>query len=308
LKIMKYRIVLALLLCFLAVRARADLPARFAAALAGGDVADSTRLVSILNGAPGFHVVFIDVPDAAPGKVLRFFADNKAELERLGVRRVTKIASRFAAPFTDNADDVHAKLVQIHARGGNVPLFVIGNPATGPDALLALLRHPELLTRGVVAKLVMLQPAFGSPLVNLVDQLPSPMSDLVRAIFRKQTTKFTIANAREVFRQALAGVSGEVRTLLNERVHFVRSAAAHAHAPLIPTFEYLSRFGPNDGVTFTKDQALPGVGHDLGTLEADHWDLCVNSRIFSRPRRRHFRAAFTRAVLAEVLLGPASRP
>ena len=60
----------------------------------------------------------------------------------------------------------------------------------------------------------------------------------------------------------------------------------------------LTYYGPNDGLVVLEDQSLPGLGTDLGPLEAGHADL--TRTFFSTKAKRRVRKALVRSILMAV--------
>jgi hypothetical protein len=155
---------------------------------------------------------------------------------------------------------------------------VVGNPNTSIDALVSVLRHPDLLTSGVVQRLILFQPAFGAPALD-------PIAGVARRLHLSFLSKHTTAGTRGAVDQALASFPDALRPLLDRTVGYVRAGADDAHKTLM--FRLMGKLlphGENDGVSYTAEQQLAGVGHDLAVDHTvDHWGFVMSAPFARAP-------------------------
>jgi hypothetical protein len=205
------------------------------------------------------HIVFVTFSDFLTW--LRPFEDNaKAILKYSPATKVSFLPARFFHSYELNAQTLYRGFIQKFNEGGRRPLIIIGNPQSGPDSLYTVLRNPDLIKLKVVSKLVLIAPAFGSPLA--LSHMP-------------MMSKFKVSVARKLFKEALREFPAAETSRLNQSVFYVRAASVQSQVtPFLKIpFTVLKSGGPNDGVTYTRDQKLPYLGIDLGVVDADHWDL-----------------------------------
>jgi len=181
---------------------------------------------------------------------------------------------------------------------------VIGNPQTGPDSLYTVIKFPHLITEGKIAKLVLLQPAFGSPIADRVQSMENgKLFSFAKKHFGDDLSKFLTAPVLTMFSEGLAGLTQPERFSLSERLYYVRTASSllPLNAIFLVPYQMLRAQCETDGITCTADQRLPGIGTDLTdreTISADHWDLFAASPKADTPPS--YRKAFTRALLRTV--------
>jgi len=214
------------------------------------------------------QVVFVGLNNSY-FRPVQFFSDNKKALvQDMGfpANRVAEVDTGFTTPFATNADSLYKELLQLYQAKGKVPIVAIGNPTTSVDLLLTVLKHPDLLEKGIIDKMVLVQPAFGTPLANL----PWPLNHL------PVVQKNSVPAVRAQIDEALAKFPQALRSKLDDTVNYVRAGTTPGHInPLffIPAL-LLKAKGPNDGISLENDQRIPGVGRDLEVWDnTDHWDL-----------------------------------
>jgi hypothetical protein len=179
--------------------------------------------------------------------------------------------------------------------------LLIGAPQTSGEILFALLSEPSLVEEGVVGKVLAVQAAFGSPLVDLVATGDDAVGTFVARMFGGLRAKFSASEVRPRFERLVrearsqAGLGDADPALWPDVVYVVRSrtpSVAATALPFLPTYLLLRPRGANDAVTMTDAQRLPGLGTDLGVVEADHWDLFASTPFANAPPR--VRRAFAR--------------
>jgi hypothetical protein len=300
------RSILVASLFIVPVAARADLESRFLGELTTPSVSSEQALAAALQSR---QVVFVKSRDEI-FKAHRSFEDNANGLAWLG--HVAEFAEDgFFLSYEDNAPDLAAQFREIAARTGK-KLFLIGNPQTGPDLLYTVIADPSLLP--LIDQMVLLTPAFGTPLVDRADNGDPGLLPFIQKYFGKNLKKFRIDETLAAFDQVLAPLSKRQKQAIASRTHYVRGETGPADrgnqldpegvTPFLALPYRELRSEPTDAITFTKDQKLAALGgDDLGVLPIDHWDLWAAEPFSNSPARN--RAAFTRAILMELLkVGP----
>jgi hypothetical protein len=248
-------------------------------------------------------VVYVELDDAifAP---FRQYADEESTLAQIGVS-VERAQTHFFASYEDNIARLDGELRAIHEAHGQKPLVVVGQPQTSPDALATVLARPSLLTDGIVGDLVLVQPAYGSILVDMAEEHVENHASLdafVHQIFGPELEKFSRAKALARFQTALAALTPAERALLDERTFTVASytpSLLRTNPALAAGYLALRSQGMNDGITLTEHQRLAGMGHDLGIIPADHWDIFAALPVAASPSST--RHAFTRVLFERIL-------
>ena len=249
-----------------------------------------------------YHVVFVGFSDFLTW--LRGFKDNIETLRSdLHVERISQVSSRFFGSYDSNSELLDSEFRRVYLEGGRRPLIIIGNPQSGPFSLYALLGHSSLLNEGIVAKLILLTPAFGSPLADLAESCSStgiPLCEFITSFFGNQVAKFETARTRVLFEKAISALDPHDRNFLDESLYYVRGSSAPIRVTpfLALPYSILHPDGETDGISYTRNQKLSAIGNDLGVVPADHWDLFASMPAAnSLPS---YRKAFTRALLREV--------
>jgi hypothetical protein len=226
-----------------------------------------------VGGLGARHLVLAEVYGLA-GSLLRPLEAFGRALERgAGVPRdaISTLKTGFSRPFTENAESLVRELRGLRKDAGK-PLIVVGNPTTSVDLLLAVLRHPDLLQDGVVDRMVLMQPAFGTRLLTGAARvLP------IGAIGKNDPVR-----VHKLFRRALDDFPRALRPLLDRAVGYLRASAkgADLNPLLVPSAWAIG--GDNDGVSRIEEQRLPGVGHDLVVrYDVDHWDATARRALSS---------------------------
>jgi len=254
----------------------------------------------LISRLAGYHVVFLGFSDFLTW--LRGFRDNAETLRKdLRVSSVSFVNGLFFGTYEDNARTLAREFLRVYEAGGRKPLIVIGNPQSGPYGLYAVLKKPALLS--MVAKLILLTPAFGSPLADSATSCDSRGFLPCRWLgdfFGGQVMKFRTKSTRDLFVENIRSLSPVDHEQLNAKLYYVRGASSllRINPLLAPSYAMLRPYGPTDGVSFTRDQKLAGIGTDLGVVPVNHWDLFASMPPANSPAS--FRKTFTRALLKEV--------
>lgn len=247
--------------------------------------------------ARALHFLFVGgfLNETIPG----YFGDNLPVVrDELGASASTLFPPS-GGDLERDAELIHAEVLRLSDEHQK-PIAIIGHSKGGAAAVLAVLRDPSLVRSGRVEHVVSIQGALkGSPVADaLVQSLPIP---LLHAAFKGLDT-LTRGRAEAAFRRVQ--VPADLAGWCARRVHFVRSmeTTGQVSAELGLTHAFLSRHGSgrNDGLLLEEDQALPGVGHDLGVLRGDHAAFTIASPLSNGTTQS--RRAFTRALLEELFV------
>ncbi len=111
-----------------------------------------------------FHVVFVRFSNFLTELI--GFQDNAKALQKIGARNISFVDSLFFGSYEANSNLLKNELSSLYERGGRRPLIIIGNPQSGPYSLYAVLQNSFLVKQGIISKIVLVTPAFGSPLAD----------------------------------------------------------------------------------------------------------------------------------------------
>jgi hypothetical protein len=208
------------------------------------------------------HVVFLSL------KFLPMFGGQKMALRTLGFAddRVSEIFEDFSiAPSPQSIERIYAGLRKCSE--ARVPLILIVNPAVAAKLLFSIFEHLDLLE--VIEKIVLIQP-----------------------VLRESSEKIRLAIKR---------LAPTYSRKLDSCLYYVRSEQSSADAQLLFKFliRRLSKYGPNDGISLTKDQKLDDFGHDLGVRKGGHGDLFDIWPLAAR-NRKQIQAAFMEEILQKI--------
>ena len=217
--------------------------------------------------------------------------------DELGVRASTVFPASHES-VTEDADKL-AEEVTAKFEAPHEPVVLVGHSKGGSDALLAVMRHPELVLSGKVDRVVSIQGAIGG----------SPVAEELERIdpdgYLPGLASISTTGSREVFRDQLAALRRDLPPgdfeRLSSRIFYVRGAVSRSSLSmeLRPTHRLLDRYSPNDGLVVASDQKLDGIGTDLGVVDADHAALTVAGLLSSSTT--DYRRGFMRALAGDVL-------
>lgn len=249
-----------------------------------------------------------------------YFAQNAKELRAHGIprRSIHFLYPSSGRTVEENRDSVRDEFLRIAAEGPG-RLVVIAHSRGACDALAFALHDPEFVRDRVEALFLVQGPFGGTGLADYVLGEGEPMDrrmppghrvlayllgSLEKSLLERGQhgglAGLTREASRAYWRQTLEE-QAEAIPVVGPKVFFVESRARPSRLRLFhrATAWYLhTYYGPNDGVVALGDQALPGLGMRLGTLEAGHADLTRKS-LATRAGRRS-RQALIRCILMVV--------
>ena len=234
--------------------------------------------------------------------VTDYFEDNAEVLKKdFGIHSFI-LEQKSQQSIETNADLIYFKILELYEKNNKKPIILIGHSKGGAEALFTALQDYDLLLKGIVEKVVIIQGAvLGSPVAtyfttDFLGKLTSPLKGLtslneqvMNAKFQERTSKLKMALSPFKF------------NLVSQKIYYVRSYKNRSDvSPILYfTHRYLEKTGgKNDGLLLLKDQYLEQIGVDLCVLYADHADLTVTSPLSTMPREARY--AFTRALMSEI--------
>ena len=215
-----------------------------------------------------------------------------------------------------NADFLNLRLREMYARQEvKRPFSIRGHSKGGTEALLMVLRHPDLMLDGIVDRVLLEQCAIrGSSLAE-----PRSLSFLTPFSYfyiKNGLESVTISGARknlddafQVFDERLsARFPGKGKDFVDRKREEISSKIRYIRSYQNPKeFSLATRIvqwacnrtldvkaGPSDGLLLLKDQKDDRIGRDLGILKHDHVGLSVSlvSKTTQDERRALARAVF----------------
>ncbi len=203
----------------------------------------------------------------------------------------------------------YEKLMAFYKAGGNKPLVIFAHSKGASEAIMTLTLYPQLLTYGIVDRLVSVQGSIGgSPLSDLYAQYVKPLIYAYGSVIGAIIIDFIDNGAGSMRRDeaqlaltmAISKLNQTQYNLLARRIFYVRSqqVGAKLHRIFKITGKVLAMYGANDGAILTADMYRPDFGYDLGVFDSDHSDFV--SGIRHSNQTREFKYAFTRAVFREI--------
>ena len=275
------------------------------------DAAEAKRLdipPEVERRARSFRYVFVG--GLRNEKIRGYFAQNIAELTRHGVSRkqVHLINPSSRRSEANNANEVVERFVEI-ANAGPERLVVIAHSRGACDALRFALTNPDFVADRVEALFLIQGPFGGTEAAAHAVGGGTPMdrampwrARIVAHLAGKVVRCFTSKPGRAVMAELAPGPTLARWDLLlaehpdafakvGPRTYYVRSEVEprRLHFARKAIAWYLKTYqGPNDGVVAVTDQAVPGLGTVLATVEAGHADLTQRfpaSRASKRLRR-----------------------
>jgi len=224
-----------------------------------------------------------------------------------------------AEAVEDNSEVIYEQLMRAYSHIGK-PMIVMAHSKGGAEMLHTVLRHPELILRGYVDRVILVQAAIGgSPIITNTEDR-GILYQAISWFVQRGIKSLEVNHSRRSFDLDFAlyqerlnlllerdqggqGDSSALHQEVSSRIFYVRSHQLREHLSWgIRTVNQvcgvkLHDDGKNDGLLMLKHQKHPGIGVDLGVLRSDHIGLTVDyySNISSAEKK-----AFTRALLAHV--------
>jgi pimeloyl-ACP methyl ester carboxylesterase len=273
---------------------------------------------SVARRARGFRYVFVGgfQNERMPG----YFSQNAKELRAHGVprRSIHFLFPGSQATVEENRAAVRDEFLRI-AGAGPEPLVVIAHSRGACDALAFALHDPRFVGDRVAALFLVQAPFGGTGLADYalgeghpMDRRMPPGHRLFATLLGRVEkalrergwhgglTGLTRDASRAYWRRTLQEHAGAI-PVVGPKVYYIGSRTRPARLRFLQRSAawYLrTYYGPNDGVVALDDQALPGLGTRLVTLDAGHPDL---TRRFPAARAgRRARQALTRSILMAV--------
>ena len=279
-----------------------------------------------LERAKGYRFVFVGGfrNERMPG----YFSQNMGELRALGIARdrIETISPSSSKIWEENAKAVRAEFEQVAAKGPE-RLVIVGHSRGACDALAFALENPEFVRDRVEAIYLIQGPFGGSGVAEYVLGRGTPTDR--RMWFGQRFMANLMSRAARITagRSGLGALEGMTREVsrafwqdairrhadalatVGPRVYFIRSQIHPSQQRIFRrTIAWYQKLylGPGDGMVELVDQALPGIGKILGTLEAGHADLTHRFPASGAPAQ--FRRALTRSLLMALGERPSGDP
>lgn len=264
----------------------------------------------------GTHVLFVaGIMNELASLISSYYRDNMESAQALGAT-VSYFGPASQNAIPENADILYKKIISLSYQTQK-KLIVVGHSKGGAELFYAILKHPDLFSRDIVDKVILIQPALGgSPLaasacgwcIDLLSTITKP--NLEALTIEKSKNNFDIAFG--FFNNALKKISRSdnpedmnlLKSAISNRIFYVRSEQEYNNLSFGVKIvlgicrNNLNEHGKNDGLLLVDAQMDPRIGIDLGILKADHIGLTVST--VSNITRKD-RQAFTRALFHHVL-------
>jgi hypothetical protein len=187
--------------------------------------------------------------------------------------------------LVENADLLYEKICSQATFQGK-KLILLGHSKGGVEALYAILKYPQLVTEGIVDRVVLIQsPVQGSRFLEqnqntfLVQLGKKLISKPLNALMPDQSQLF-LKNLLE----NLDSLSlDSLQRFLSERVYYLRGFKDQAQISSVLK-KFISYFEKhfdeehlNDGILGVDEQHFLGFGKDLSVMQEDHLFLCASS-------------------------------
>lgn len=268
--------------------------------------------------ARGFRYIFVGgfLNERMPG----YFSQNARELRARGVPRP---AIHFVAPsshksFEENREAIGEDFRKI-AGAGPEKLVVIAHSRGACDTLAFALQDAQFVADRVEALFLVQGPFGGTGVLDYVMGEGVPLdrrmpvgSRVVVHLLGKLgrwlmdggshagMAMLTRSASRSFWEETLERHADAI-PIVGPKTFFV---TAEVHPTRLRLFTrasaryLLTYYGPNDGLVVLEDQSLPGLGTDLGPLDAGHADL--TRTFFSTRAKPRVRKALVRSILMTV--------
>lgn len=231
-----------------------------------------------------------------------------------------------------NSDHLNEELRSIYQKV-NKPLILLGHSKGGAEALLTLLKNPDLILDGIVDRAILIQAAIkGSPLLSsaILDEATFRQLFIKPAFFflrggleslRPEVAQKFINDAYATFESK---TNPEERDYISSRISYIRSYTSKENigygvfivlmgfpkdidflSPKLSFFDKIAttfNLTRNDGLLRLADQLDERIGSEIGIVEADHMELVLGGWAISKGiwRRRAVETTEKEALLKAI--------
>lgn len=264
----------------------------------------------------GVHVLFVaGIMNELASLISSYYSDNMESVQALGAT-VSYFGPASQNAIPENADILYKKIVSLSYQTQK-KLIVVGHSKGGAELFYTILKHPDLFSRHLVDRVILIQAAIGgSPLAT---STCGWCRDLISTVVASNLETLTVYEGKNnfniafgLFNNALKRISKSdnpenillLKSAISKRIFYVRSQQEQNNLSFVFKFflgicrNNLNEYGKNDGLLLVDAQMDPRLGIDLGILKADHIGLTVST---VSNMTRHDRQAFTRALFHHVL-------
>lgn len=259
-------------LLLFSVSSYADFKSDYESSLTGKKILNAKQIQNLNN----YHFVFIS---GFTGELIqkRYFSENVASLKNLGVENVSTIIPSSLRAAEDNIEVLNEKVRALYKSGEGRPIVLIGHSKGGLESVATILNHPNLVTDGIVHKVVAVQ----SPLRRVVlgDQFNSTLKWMTPIFPSDGAESLTTGEIDRIIRQKINSLDAGTKQRLSNSVGYVISEKSPSEMA-----KAISRMGaflqtqynlPSDGLVDLYGQWINGFGKVLGKVNADHVEFVV---------------------------------
>jgi len=209
----------------------------------------------------------------------------------------------------ENADRLYPQIQSLRQGSTKNETVIVAHSKGGAEVLLMVLRHPELISKLGITKIVLVAaPIRGTDLAELAEPASNPVTDFLNQEI-PALPSFLPALINPIYADALSKLSAEEKNLIKAHVFYVRAqmSSDDIFSPLFLSHLLLSKAhanGSNDGLIPTENEVLldeqgKAFGTDLGVMLGDHNSM-TNDSIF--PDDLTYRRAFFETLIRNILL------
>jgi hypothetical protein len=252
----------------------------------------------------GRHVIFVaGIMNELANIISNYYPSNIEAAKEFGAT-TSYIHPNSSNPIPENAELLYRSITDIYQRLQK-PIILVGHSKGGAETLYAILKHPELITQGMVDRVLLIQAAIGgSPLAEDQSWCFKVVCGLLNPNLKTLKPDIAKRNFDDVFWEFDRSMVSGQRRMISDRIFYVRSQIAPNDLSfgisLIRTLTNLdlSLLGPNDGLITITAQYDFRIGVDLGILQSDHIGLTVSTvSSTSHEDRKSFMRALFKTVL-----------
>ena len=224
----------------------------------------------IVNNKAVENDSFIFVKGYHNEKIENYFKEHKSILKEWGYKKITTISPQSEQSITSNAE-VLAEVLRKHKSG----FAIIAHSKGGLEALVALLKYPELIQK--VTKMILVQsPLKGSPFADAywkksdIDNFWVPGYLFYSRAHYAGFLSMRTEDVKKTYEDNLDNISEKELRSLGQKIYYWRSKKDNPPALYDDYAEALRDFSPHDGLVPTthmmlkKMGAVSPFGQDLG--------------------------------------------